>query len=70
MGDVVNLNQFRKKQERKAAKDKARQNRHVHGRSKTERKTDKIQQQKDANELQNKKLKKKSNPDDSSKGEN
>jgi Domain of unknown function (DUF4169) len=70
MGDIVNLNQFRKKKKEKAAKKKANQNRHIHGRSKIERQADKIQQEIDANKLQNKKLIKKPKADDGSNSEN
>lgn len=35
MGDVVNLNAYRKRQEREAIKDKAAENRTRHGRKRT-----------------------------------
>jgi len=70
MGDVVNLNHFRKKQERKAAKDKASQNRRAHGRTKAERKADEKQQRQNTDELDHKKLENKPKTDDSSNAEN
>lgn len=46
MGDVVNLNQFRKKRSRKNAEDTARNNRASFGRSAAQKKQDAIEQQK------------------------
>ncbi|MZR30154.1 DUF4169 family protein [Sneathiella litorea] len=56
MGDVVNLNQFRKKQNQKKTQDTARNNRVSFGRSAVQKKQDKNQQKKQDASLDQKKL--------------
>lgn len=56
MGDVVNLNQFRKTQKRKEADAKARDNRAKYGRTGPQKKRDKIESERNAAELDRKKL--------------
>lgn len=56
MGDVVNLNQFRKKRNRKTAEDTARNNRASFGRSAAQKKQDMNQQKKRDALLDKKKL--------------
>jgi len=56
MGDVVNLNQFRKKQDRKKADDGARNNRVRYGRSGSKKKQDKEQKRRESAVLDHKKL--------------
>ncbi|WP_340151091.1 DUF4169 family protein [uncultured Sneathiella sp.] len=56
MGDVVNLNQFRKKQGRKKAEELARNNRVRFGRTSLQKKQDKSQLQRGKSELDQKKL--------------
>ena len=56
MGDVVNLNQFRKKRNRKKAEDTARNNRASFGRSVAQKKQDMNQQKKRDALLDKKKL--------------
>lgn len=56
MGDVVNLNQIRKRRERAAAEQRARDNRVQHGRSKDERVRAKRESEKAQKELDEKKL--------------
>lgn len=64
MGDVVNLNKFRKKREKQEAQDLARENRTRFGRSKTKRKSDDAARRKNIAELDQKKLQPSSRPDD------
>ena len=56
MGDVVNLNQIRKRRERVAADQRARENRIQHGRSKDERIKSAREAEKAKRELDDKKL--------------
>jgi hypothetical protein len=56
MGDVVNLNQFRKKQERKKAEKTARNNRARFGRSKAEKNAEHHRENKNRTDLEHKKL--------------
>ena len=56
MGDVVNLNQFRKKRDRKDANEKASRNRIRHGRTKAEKKAEQKKHDISARELDRKKL--------------
>ncbi|WP_373086157.1 DUF4169 family protein [Sneathiella sp.] len=56
MGDVVSLNQFRKKHDRKITEKKARENRILFGRTSTEKKSDKDQKSKNTLQLDQKKL--------------
>ena len=56
MGDVVNLNQFRKKQDRKKAEELARNNRVRFGRNSQQKKQDKDQIQRGKTDLDQKKL--------------
>ena len=56
MGDVVNLNQIRKRRERAAADQHAQQNRIRHGRSKDDRLNAKRESDKARKELDEKRL--------------
>ncbi|MFC4271151.1 DUF4169 family protein [Sneathiella chungangensis] len=56
MGDVVNLNKFRKKRDRKKAEDAARGNRVRYGRTSEQKNLDKDQKQRDDIALDQKKL--------------
>lgn len=56
MGDIVNLNHFRKKQDRKKAGEKARNNRVRHGRSGLQKKQDRNESKRNNTELEHKKL--------------
>lgn len=56
MGDVVNLNQARKRRERAVAEKRARENRVQHGRSKDERIRAAREAEKAKRELDDKKL--------------
>ncbi|GEM_PF-2937910 len=56
MGDIVNLNQIRKRRERAAAEQRARENRIQHGRSKDDRVKVLREAEKAQRELDDKKL--------------
>lgn len=56
MGDVVNLNQIRKRRERAAVEQRARENRIQHGRSKDDRIEAKRESEKALRGLDEKKL--------------
>ncbi|HKF70391.1 MAG TPA: DUF4169 family protein [Stellaceae bacterium] len=56
MGDVVNLNQVRKRRERATAEQSARENRIQHGRSKDDRLKAKHELEKARRDLDEKKL--------------
>jgi len=56
MGDVVNLNQIRKRRERVAANQRARENRIQHGRSKGDRIRAKREAEKAQRQLDEKRL--------------
>jgi hypothetical protein len=56
MGDVVNLNQVRKRRERATAEQRARENRVQHGRSKDDRLKAKHESEKARRDLDEKKL--------------
>ncbi|MCF8465871.1 MAG: DUF4169 family protein [Sneathiella sp.] len=56
MGDVVSLNQFRKKRDRKNSETTARNNRVRFGRTLNQRQTDNDQRARKDAELENKKL--------------
>jgi len=56
MGDVVNLNQIRKRRERVAAEQRAKENRVQHGRSKDDRIRARHESEKAQRELDDKKL--------------
>jgi hypothetical protein len=56
MGEVVNLNQIRKRRERAAAEQRARENGILHGRSKDDRIRAKRESEKAQRELDEKKL--------------
>ena len=56
MGEVVNLNQIRKRRERAAAEQRAREHRIQHGRSKDDRIKAKHESEKLRRELDEKKL--------------
>ncbi len=64
MGDVVNLNKFRKKREKKEAESLARENRTRFGRTKNQRKSDESQQRKNVTELDQKKFQNPTQSDD------
>ncbi|PHQ67236.1 MAG: DUF4169 domain-containing protein [Sneathiella sp.] len=64
MGDVVNLNQFRKQKDRKGADAKARHNRARFGRSKAAKNAEDQQRSKKDSELDHKKLTLKHEGDD------
>lgn len=55
MGDVVNLNQFRKDRARAAEKRKARDNRAKYGRTGADRRADKAEEEKAKRDLDGKK---------------
>ncbi len=56
MGEIVNLNQFRKRRERSAAEQRAQHNRVRHGRSKDERTKAEREAEKAAKDLEDKRL--------------
>jgi hypothetical protein len=56
MGDVVNLNQIRKRRERAAAEQRAKENRTLYGRSKDDRIKAAHESEKAQRELDEKKL--------------
>lgn len=56
MGDVVNLNQFRKQRARASAERQAAENRTRHGRSKLERQLAKTERTREQQELEGKRL--------------
>jgi len=56
MGDVVNLNAFRKRQEREAIKDKAAENRARHGRKRITKRQERQDQERAEAQLNDKKL--------------
>lgn len=56
MADVVNLNQYRKRRERRASAKSAAENRLRHGRSKAERENDRRLSEKEKKGLDDKRL--------------
>ena len=56
MADLVNLNRYRKERNRRDAEKTAAENRARHGRSKTERKKERLDSAKAAKDLDNKRL--------------
>lgn len=56
MADIVNLNQYRKRKEKEAKDAKAAGNRAKHGRPKSARRSDKAEQARKADALEDKKL--------------
>lgn len=66
MGDVVNLNQFRKKRDRKEAENKARENRIKFGRTGLQKKLDRDETRRNITELERKKLTRDERHDDDS----
>ena len=58
MGDVVNLNKFRKQHKNNAAEKKATENRILFGRSNKEKKTDMLDSKKNNKSLSGQKLQK------------
>ena len=70
MGDVVSLNQFRKKRDRKNSETTARNNRVRFGRTLNQRITDNNQRSKEDAELESKKLTKTPKDDGTSDPEN
>ncbi|WP_334129532.1 DUF4169 family protein [Sneathiella sp.] len=64
MGDVVNLNQFRKKRNRKEAEDKARDNRVKYGRTGFQKKLERLENQRKLTDLERKKLTREDHDDD------
>lgn len=56
MGEIVNLNQFRKRRERSTAEQRAQQNRVRHGRTKDEGTKAQREAEKAAKELEDKRL--------------
>ena len=70
MGDVVNLNQFRKKRNRKEAEDTARNNRVSYGRTAAQKKRDLEQKQNRDAILDQKKLAGKEEDGDETPSEN
>ena len=56
MGDVVNLNAYRKRQEREAIKDKAAENRARHGRKRVAKRQERQEQERAEAQLNDKKL--------------
>jgi hypothetical protein len=56
MAEIVNLNQYRKRRQRRDAAKEAAENRVAHGRSKAERKKNRHQHEKAAKDLDDKRL--------------
>ncbi len=56
MADIVNLNQYRKRRDRREAEKAAAENRVRHGRSKVDRQTERRENEKAAKDLEDKRL--------------
>jgi len=56
MADLVNLNKYRKQRDRRDAQKAAAENRTRHGRSKAERKQERLESDKATKDLDNKRL--------------